>query len=58
MISKKIAACVCAVLALTTFHANAKNYPCSGKKGGVLHCQSGKFICKDGSISGSKKTCR
>ncbi|EMM2750319.1 hypothetical protein RFI20_002521 [Klebsiella pneumoniae] len=40
---------------LTTY---AKNYPCSGKKGGVSHCTSdGKFVCNDGTISKSKKTC-
>ena len=34
------------------------NKPCSGKKGGVKHCTSDqKFMCKDGSISGSKKKC-
>lgn len=38
--------------------AHARNYPCSGKKGGVSHCQNGKFICKDGSVSGSKKVCK
>lgn len=38
--------------------AHARNYPCSGKKGGVSHCQGDKFVCKDGSISGSKKVCR
>ncbi|CNE37584.1 Uncharacterised protein [Yersinia nurmii] len=36
----------------------AKNYPCSGKKGGVSHCENGKFVCKDGSISKSKKICK
>lgn len=35
----------------------ARNTPCSGKKGGVSHCSSGKFVCKDGSISGSKQVC-
>lgn len=35
----------------------ARNYPCSGKKGGVSHCENGKFVCNDGSISKSKKTC-
>ncbi|EOE6835639.1 hypothetical protein MOV59_000439 [Proteus mirabilis] len=24
---------------------SAQNYPCSGKKGGVSHCENGKFIC-------------
>jgi hypothetical protein len=31
--------------------------PCSGKKGGVDHCENGKFICKDGTTSASKKVC-
>ena len=39
-------------------NADARNYPCSGKKGGVSHCQNGKFVCKDGTISASKKICR
>lgn len=37
--------------------ALAANTPCSGKKGGISHCQNGKFVCKDGSISQSKKVC-
>ncbi|MNV52303.1 hypothetical protein D3C71_1443870 [compost metagenome] len=35
----------------------AANTPCSGKKGGVSHCSAGKFICKDGTTSASKKVC-
>lgn len=35
----------------------AQNKPCSGKKGGILHCSGGKFICSDGSTSKSKKVC-
>lgn len=31
--------------------------PCSGKKGGINHCEGKKFVCNDGSISGSKKIC-
>lgn len=31
--------------------------PCSGSKGGISHCQGGKFVCNDGSLSRSKKTC-
>lgn len=39
--------------------AQAKNTPCSGKMGGVSHCSSdGKFVCNNGKISQSKKTCR
>ena len=36
----------------------AQNTPCSGKKGGVKACTSdGKFMCNNGTISQSKKTC-
>ncbi|ELA08429.1 hypothetical protein MOMA_07706 [Moraxella macacae 0408225] len=32
--------------------------PCSGKKGGIESCTTdGKFLCQDGSISASKRTC-
>lgn len=44
-------------LALISTDAMARNTPCSGKKGGVSHCSGGKFICNDGSMSASKKTC-
>ena len=37
--------------------ALARNYPCSGSKGGISHCQGKTFICNDGSVSGSKKYC-
>lgn len=37
--------------------AQAANKPCSGKKGGISHCAGDKFVCNDGSISGSKKVC-
>jgi hypothetical protein len=33
------------------------NRPCSGKKGGVSHCSGSKFICNDGSMSASKRSC-
>ncbi|MBI0425583.1 hypothetical protein [Psychrobacter sp. NG27] len=37
----------------------ARNTPCSGKMGGVSHCSAdGKFVCKNGKISQSKKTCQ
>lgn len=38
--------------------AHSRNYPCSGKKGGISHCQAGHFLCKDGSTSGSKQVCK
>ncbi len=36
----------------------AQNTPCSGKKGGISHCQGDIFICLDGSVSKSKKSCQ
>ncbi|QCI99893.1 hypothetical protein CFBP5473_18200 [Agrobacterium larrymoorei] len=33
------------------------NTPCSGKKGGIERCQGDTFICVDGSVSASKKSC-
>ena len=38
--------------------ALAANTPCSGKKGGIDHCQGKTFICRDGSVSKSKKNCQ
>ena len=35
----------------------AANTPCSGKKGGINHCENGRFICNDNSVSQSKKVC-
>ena len=37
--------------------AYAANTPCSGKKGGISHCDNGRFICNDGSMSTSKRMC-
>ena len=45
------------LLGLGTSHSEAANTPCSGRKGGVDHCQQGQFVCRDGSISASKKIC-
>lgn len=42
----------------TITEAGRGKQPCSGKKGGISHCQGSKFVCNDGSISGSKKVCR
>ncbi|WP_160286903.1 hypothetical protein ACA097_00915 [Pseudomonas sp. QL9] len=45
------------VLAAASFHADATNTPCSGHKGGISRCDGELFLCNDGSISGSKKSC-
>jgi hypothetical protein len=56
---KKMAAVVSIVsLLLVGVNAQAKGRePCSGKKGGISHCSGKKFVCNNGTISASKKTC-
>jgi hypothetical protein len=44
----------CLILSLP---ASAANKPCSGRKGGVSHCQGDTFVCNDGSVSASKRSC-
>lgn len=50
---KKLLASLLLISSLTF----AANTPCSGKKGGIDHCDGSKFVCKDGSYSQSKKMC-
>lgn len=45
------------LLMAPAMQANAQNKPCSGKMGGVSHCEGGKFVCKNGKISQSKRVC-
>lgn len=45
------------VVLIFPFAAMAQNTPCSGKKGGISHCDGSKFVCNDGSYSRSKKNC-
>lgn len=45
------------LLLISALPAQSANQPCSGKKGGIAHCTGDKFVCNDGSISGSKKQC-
>lgn len=45
------------LLILAPLSAHGANTPCSGRKGGVDRCQGETFICKDGSVSASKKSC-
>ncbi|RZM92332.1 hypothetical protein CRG95_00215 [Escherichia sp. E4208] len=43
---------------LMSFYVDAGRKLCSGAKGGISLCTAGgKFVCNDGSISASKKTC-
>ena len=49
---------VFALAALAAEPVDARNSPCSGKKGGVVSCtKGGKFLCRDGSVSKSKRIC-
>lgn len=42
----------------TSADAGRGRKPCSGSKGGISHCtKSGQFVCNDGSVSKSSKTC-
>ncbi len=56
---KKVAAVVSIMsLLLVGFDAQAKGRePCSGKKGGISHCSGKLFVCKNGTISQSKRNC-
>lgn len=46
------------VLAFTPFEAGAKNTPCSKKKGGIAGCTAdGKYLCRNGTVSQSKRRC-
>ncbi|MCY1548755.1 hypothetical protein D9M68_848830 [compost metagenome] len=54
----KIVAILAIGLLVASQTASARgNTPCSGKKGGIAHCSGAKFVCKDGTISQSKRTC-
>nr|WP_316851858.1 hypothetical protein [Pseudomonas alcaligenes] len=46
-----------AALGFASLQAIAANTPCSGRKGGIAGCDGDLFLCNDGSISGSKKSC-
>lgn len=45
------------LMILVPLSAHGANTPCSGRKGGVDRCQGETFICRDGSVSASKKSC-
>ena len=45
------------LVSLSTDAMARGNRICSGSKGGISHCQGGKYVCNDGSISGTKQIC-
>ncbi|MFT4182617.1 MAG: hypothetical protein QM636_11955 [Rhizobium sp.] len=51
------AAILVALFLLAPTHSWSQNTPCSGSKGGIDHCQGDTFICNDGSVSASKRSC-
>ncbi|MHA5498449.1 hypothetical protein ACVSNS_01455 [Pseudomonas aeruginosa] len=59
--SRKVSFSLCLIIAaalgLSSLEAAAANTPCSGRKGGIAGCDGDLFLCNDGSISGSKKSC-
>lgn len=46
-----------ALLLSVVVASEAANTPCSGRKGGIAGCQGETFICNDGSVSASKRSC-
>lgn len=46
------------ILACNSMAAIAANTPCSGSKGGIAKCAGDTFVCNDGSVSASKKSCQ
>ncbi|ROM77170.1 MULTISPECIES: hypothetical protein [Pseudomonas] len=55
--SSLLRAGVAIVLLMVCASAIAANTPCSGRKGGIAGCDGDTFLCNDGSISASKKSC-
>ncbi|KAA3512715.1 hypothetical protein DXT89_16280 [Agrobacterium vitis] len=46
-----------AVVCVMPTFLHAENLPCSGRKAGIAMCRGDLFVCNDGSISASKKSC-
>jgi endonuclease G len=45
------------ILLLLPLASVAGGKPCSGKKGGISHCEGSQFVCNNGSVSKSSKDC-
>lgn len=52
-----VLAAALAIMLIPATVLEAANTPCSGAKGGISGCQGETFICNDGSVSASKKSC-
>jgi hypothetical protein len=56
-LSRMLVVALYSAVAIFASAANAANVPCSGNKGGIAGCQGDTFICNDGSVSESEKSC-
>lgn len=57
LVRKGLLTVTLAILLIPASALEAANSPCSGSKGGIAGCQGDAFLCSDGSVSGSKKSC-
>lgn len=57
ILARRLPAIFAVLLMLAPLSAHGANTPCSGRKGGVDRCQGETFICRDGSVSASKRSC-
>ncbi|MDD2150646.1 hypothetical protein NPS52_08340 [Pseudomonas putida] len=57
MTSFSFSVCLTLALCLSAAASWAGNTPCSGRKGGIAGCDGDAFLCNDGSLSASRKSC-
>ena len=56
--NKTVFAVIAGCLLAISVSADARGRePCSGRKGGIAYCSGSKFVCRDGSISQSRRMC-
>lgn len=56
-VSRVSAVAILILVGLGAATSHSANTPCSGSKGGIAGCRGETFICNDGSVSGSKRSC-
>ena len=56
--NKTVFAVIAGCLLAISVSAEARGRePCSGRKGGIAYCSGSKFVCRDGSLSQSRRIC-
>ena len=56
--NKTVFAVIAGCLLAISVSADARGRePCSGRKGGIAYCSGSKFVCRDGSLSQSRRIC-